>query len=478
MDVVFLVFYFVGMLAIGMYYSSRQTTVEEYVTAGRGLGYWVATFSARTTGESGWLLLGLTGMGFAVGLSAFWVVLGEVLGVAVSWLWIIPRFKREVNHFGSLTMLDYFEDKLGDTRHYLRFIFTAILLVMVTAYIAAQITATGKAFHGFYGMNVHLAQVLGVGIILVYVILGGFHAVAVSDFIQGILMFLGLVGVPIMALIHIGGLDVLLVHLAESHPQLLNIFPQGNSGWIVFLAILGLAGPGLGFLGSPQVYQRIIALKPDANLKRASVLAMLYTLLTDGGAVLCGITGRYFFAELADVEAVFPNMVQHLFPALLVGLFVAIILSAIMSTVDSLLILASTTLVRDLYQKVINTKVSEKRAVFMLRVSTILISIFALIVASMEIRAIYWFALFGWAGIACAFCPPLILTLFWQRTNKYGVMAGALAGVGTAILWKTFSAPIIGFSLYEMVPGFAVSFIMTAIFSLITANRDSVDGSC
>jgi len=465
-DIVFLVLYFVGMLAIGFYYSARQTTVEEYVTAGRGLGYWVATFSARTTGESGWLLLGLTGMGFAVGLSSFWVVVGEVVGVAISWIWIIPRFKQQVTEYKSLTMLDYFEDKLGDHRHYLRYIFTAILVVMVTAYIAAQITATGKAFHGFYGMNVHLAQVMGVGIILIYVISGGFHAVAISDFVQGILMFLGLVGVPLFALYHIGGITPLMDHLTANHPHMLNIWPEGGNAMIIGLAVLGLAGPGLGFLGSPQVYQRIIALKAESNLKRATVVAIFYTILTDGGAVLCGITGRYFFNSLADVETVFPDLVQHIFPALFVGLFVAIILSAIMSTVDSLLILASTTLIRDFYQKVINPTISEKHAVRLLRICTVVISIVALLVASMEIRAIYWFALFGWAGIACAFCPPLILTLFWKRTNKYGVMAGALGGVLTAILWKTFSADIIGFSLYEMIPGFVVSFILTILVSI------------
>lgn len=469
MSIVFLILYFLLMLGIGFYYRSRQTSVSEFVTAGHGLGYWVATFSARTTGESGWLLLGLTGAGFAVGLSAMWVVAGEVLGVAVSWLWIIPRFKREVTRYRSLTMLDFFEDRLGDHRHVLRYIFTLVLVVMVTAYIAAQLTATGKAFNSFYGMNIVWAQVLGVTIILAYVIMGGFRAVAISDFIQGILMLLGLVCVPIVAIWKAGGIGKLWGHLESNFPQMLNPLPSGDGGWIVFLVILGLAGPGLGFLGSPQVYQRIIALKVDANIKRATLVAILYTLITDGGAVICGMAGRYFFAELPDVESIYPALVQHLFPTILIGLFVAIILSAIMSTADSLLILAATTLIRDFYQKVINPSISEVRMVFWLRVATVVMSLFALVVASMKIRLIYWFALFGWAGIACAFCPPLILILFWKKTNKYGVYAGASAGFLTAILWKVFSG---GF-LYEMVPGFVVSFLFTAVFSLIYEGRET-----
>ncbi len=471
MNIVFLVLYFLLMIGIGMYYRSRQTSVSEFVTAGHGLGYWVATFSARTTGESGWLLLGLTGAGFATGLNAMWVVIGEVVGVAISWIWIIPRFKQEVNHHRSLTMLDFFEDRLGDRRHVLRWIYTIVLVTMVTAYIAAQLTATGKAFNSFYGMNIVWAQVLGVTIILAYVIMGGFRAVAISDFAQGILMFVGLVGVPIVAIWQAGGIGVVWDHLANNFPQLLNLLPSGSNGWVVFLIILGLAGPGLGFLGSPQVYQRIIALKKDANLKQATVVAIIYTLLTDTGAVVCGMVGRYYFAELPDVESIYPALVEHLFPTLLIGLFVAIILSAIMSTADSLLILAATTLMRDFYQKVINPSISEKRMVFWLRVATVVMSLIALVVASVEIRLIFWFALFGWAGIACAFCPPLILTLFWKKTNKYGVYAGATAGFLTAILWKTFSG---GF-LYEMVPGFAVSFLFTAIFSLIYHKKETED---
>lgn len=427
-SIVFLVLYFVVMIGIGFRFQARQTSVKEFVTAGQGLGYWVATFSARTTGESGWLLLGLTGAGYASGLSAFWVVLGEVVGVAVSWFLIIPKFKKEVTQYKSLTMLDYFEDKLGDSRHILRCIFTIVLLVMVTAYISAQLAATGKAFNSFYGMDHVMAQCLGVGIILVYVTMGGFRAVAVSDFIQGILMLAGLILVPIYAIYSAGGWGVITAGLEVNHPHMLNILPDGDSTFLVVLTIMALAGPGLGFLGSPQVYQRIIALRMDANMKRASWVAVFYTLITDAGAVLCGIAGRHFLPSLADAESVYPDLVSHLFPALLIGLFVAIILSAIMSTADSLLILAATTLVRDFYQKVINPDVSEKRAILYLRVAVVVMSLVALFFASLKIRLIFWFALFGWAGIACSFCPPLILTLFWKKTNKYGVMAGASSG--------------------------------------------------
>jgi len=464
MDVAFLILYFAGMLGIGWYYSSKQTTVKEFVTAGQGLGYWVASFSARTTGESAWLLLGLTGMGYLQGVGAFWVVIGEVLGVAVSWFLIVPRFKSEVTTYNSLTMLDYFEDKLQDHRHHLRYIFTVVLLVMVTLYIAAQLTATGKAFNNFYGMDIVLAQVIGLAVILIYVILGGFRAVAISDFVQGILMLLGLLIVPIYAFINAGGFGVVWDHVATHNPELLTFWPTADNRWLLLMTVLGFLGTGLGFLGSPQVYQRIIALKPGSNLRRASWVAVLYTVLTDTGAVLCGIAGRYYFSSMGDPDTVFPDMVTHLFPPLLVGFFVAIILSAIMSTADSLLILAGTTLIRDCYQKIFRPDLSEKKAVLLLRASTVVLGLIALAVSVTDIRGIYWFALFGWAGIASAFCPPLIITLFWRGTTRQGAATGALVGFGTALIWKWYGI----WSLYEMVPAFVISFIATVAVSLYT----------
>ncbi len=245
---------------------------------------------------------------------------------------------------------------------------------------------------------------------------------------------------------------------------MLNILPEGDNSFLILLTVMALAGPGLGFLGSPQVYQRIIALRPDAPMKKAAWTAVGYTLLTDAGAVLCGIAGRHYLPNLADVESVYPDLVTQLFPTLLIGLFVAIILSAIMSTADSLLILAATTAVRDFYQKIFKPNLEEKRAILYLRIGVVVMSLTALFFASLKIRLIFWFALFGWAGIACSFCPPLILTLFWKKTNKYGVMAGASSGFLTAILWKTLSDG----SIYEMIPGFFVSFVFTVVVSLLT----------
>jgi len=458
--------YFVVMALIGFIYSSRQKSIAEFITASKGLGYWIASFSARATGESGWLLLGLTGMGFAVGLGALWVVLGEVLGVAVSWLVIAPAFKKEVDRVGALTILDFFEEKLGDRKHLLRIVFSVILLVMVTAYVSAQITATGKAFNGIYGWDVIVGEVIGTAVVLLYVTTGGFRAVAVSDFIQGLLMLLGLILVPLFAVIKAGGVTPIIEKVSQVKPELLSLFPDGFS-LPALLTIIGFIAPGLGFLGSPQIYQRFIAIKSVEEIKKGTWVAITYTLITDTAAVLAGLFGRFFFETLKDQEAVYPKLVDLLFPSALTGFFLAVILAAIMSTMDSLLILAATTAVRDVYQKVFKPDLSDEKGVFYLRILCVVMTVLGLLFAMMKLRLVFWFVLFAWAGIASAFCPPLIMTLFWRGTTKEGVLTGALTGFLTAVIWKLTLSQY----LYEMVPGFVASFLAVYTVSKLTGKK-------
>ena len=224
---------------------------------------------------------------------------------------------------------------------------------------------------------------------------------------------------------------------------------------------------GLGFLGSPQIYQRVIALNRKEDIKKGRVVAITYTLITDTCAVLTGVVGRYFFVSLKDSETVYPDLVQHLFGPLMVGVLIAVILSAIMSTMDSLLILASTTIVRDFMQKIFGKATNDKTAVTYLRVSSTIIALAAFVLAATETRVVFWMVLFAWAGIASAFCPTLIMTLFWKGTNKYGIAIGAVGGFLTTVItaiWRIYNKNII----YEMFPGFVAGFVFIYLGSLAT----------
>jgi len=382
--------YLLVLIGIGVVASRRMKDVKDYFAAGKGLGFWAVAFSARATGESAWLLIGLTGMGAAVGAKAFWVVLGEVLGVAGAWLLLCRRFKRLTDRYDSITVPDYLEDRFRDSGHLIRVVSAGALVVFVTIYVSAQIDATGKAFESFLGWDYYVGIAVGFAVVLVYIVAGGFLAVAWSDVFQGALMFVGLTGLPIVGLVVAGGPGAVARSLSAIDPGLLSL--AGPDGWSLptVVSVVSLTLIGLGFLGSPQIFVRFIALRSEREIPRGATVAILFTLLADAGAVLIGMVGRALLTgpgdALADVlgpggEDVLPLAVEHLLPLLLVGLFVAIVLSAIMSTVDSLLVLAGSAVVRDFFQKVRHPDMPDDRLVRHSRTATFALAMVALLIA-------------------------------------------------------------------------------------------------
>ena len=477
--------YLLVLLGIGVAASRRMKDVKDYFAAGKGLGFWAVVFSARATGESAWLLIGLTGMGAAVGAKAFWVVLGEVLGVAVAWLVLCRRFKRLTDRYDSITVPDYLEDRFGDTSHRLRVLSAVALMVFVTIYVSAQIDATGQAFESFLGWNYYVGIGVGFTVVMVYIVAGGFLAVAWSDVFQGALMFAGLVGLPIVGLVMLGGVGGMSDRLTAIDPGLLSLAGPEGWSWTAVVSVASLAMIGLGFLGSPQIFVRFIALRDEAEIKKGATVAIVFTLLSDVGAVLIGMTGRALLTRSGQPleealgnggEKVLPLLVEHLLPLVLIGLFVAIVLSAIMSTVDSLLILAASALVRDVHQKVRRPDLSDDALVPLSRYATFALAIAALLIAvSVSLitpdRTVFWFVIFGWSGISATFCPTTILSLFWSRMTAKGAMAAMVAGFVGVPLFK-FAAPALpgvgAFfeTLGELPPAFLFSFVVGVVASL------------
>ena len=453
--------YFAILLIIGFVASKRTKSVEDFYVAGKGLGFWVSAFSSRATGESGWLLLGLTGMGWAVGVNAFWVLLGQMVGESISWMYVARPFKRATDKYGSITIPDYLESRFGDVRHILRWISAVVILVMVTAYLSAQLTATGKAFRDFLGTDFRTGATLGVVIVLLYTTMGGFRAVAWSDFFQGLMMLGGLILVPIVALIAVGGWTPMIAKLAAQQPAMLTAFGSNGFTTAGILTALGFIGPGFGYLGSPQLYTRMIAVKSEQALVPGALVAILFTLFTSGGAIIAGMAGRILFPAIPDQEAIFPLLAGELFNPLMTAVLIAVVLAAVMSTADSLLILAVSAVVRDVYQKIFRPQASQKSVVNLSRILTVVIAIVALLVSLMEIRLVFWFVLFAWAGISSAFVPVIVLSLFWKGITLRGAASSMIVGFLTAIIWKL----TLGDVLYEMIPAFASAVLAAVVVS-------------
>jgi sodium/proline symporter len=462
-----LVTYLVVMLAIGLWAGRESGDVAGYYVAGKKLPAWVIAFSSNATGESAWLLLGLTGMGYLVGMHAFWIVFGEVLGVTLAWAFIARPFKEYTDQYGSITVTDFLEDRFRDVSGTIRWLSAIIIFSMVAVYTAAQLTAAGKAFDSFLGLNYTTGVLLGTAVVLFYTAFGGFKAVAYTDLVQGVLMFAALFVLPVVGILVAGGWVPVMDMLRETDPALLR--PMGEFGFTTagVMSALSFAAVGLAFLGVPQLLVRFISARDTREISRGGLVAVICIIVFDCGAVLAGMSGRVLFPGLADAETILPTMASELFPAFITGIFLVVVLAAIMSTADSLLILASSAVVRDVLQKIYRPNMPERRLSFYGKATTVVVGLAAMVVALGEVRLIFWFVLFAWSGLASAFVPVILCGLYWKRTTREGAIAGMATGFVVTIAWVLLFKEHFH-DLYEMIPGVAAGLAATILVSLAT----------
>jgi len=470
-------FSYLAVLAGTAIWSSQESrSLKGYFLAGKKLPYWVVAFSTNATGESGWLLLGLTGMGYAVGAQALWVVVGEVIGIALSWILIARKLKQLGDDTDSITLPDVLEARFSDRRHVLRWISVVVILTMVTAYVTAQMAASGKALVGFVDMEYTTAVISSGVIIIAYTIIGGYKAVSYTDVVQGVLMLAGLIIVPIVAIGSAGGLQAVISDLALQDPALLSmsgITGSGMPGWILLVSFLAI---GLPFLGVPQLMTRFMAAKDDNELRKARGMSILIILIFDIGAVAAGMAGRVLFPELADAETIFPLLARELFPPLITGVLMVVVLSAIMSTVDSLLLLASSAVVRDTMDKIFNSARSDESLATIGKIVTVVIGALGIGFAVGEVRFLFWFILFAWSGLGAAFGPVIICMLYYKKTTLQGAAAGMVFGFATTIVW-IMQYKSSAYDLYELIPGFFVGLSVIWLVSLMTYRAPVDQGS-
>jgi sodium/proline symporter len=490
------------LLVIGYLASKKMHDIRDYFASGKNLGFFNVAFSARATGESAWLLIGLTGMGYALGVKAFWVVLGELIGVGGAWLIMSRRFKRLSDRYDSITVPDYLESRFRDSGHWLRLIAAGALIIFVPIYAGAQVFATGDAFNSFLGWNHLVGAAVGFAVVMLYITQGGFTAVVWSDVFQGSLMFLGLVTLPVVILMEAGGMTNITESLRAIDPHLLSLHGPGvadaagvvapsTGGWTTatIVSIVGLAAIGIGFWGSPQVFVRYISMKNEKQIAPGAATAITWTLLADSGAVLVGVFGRAVFSSEqlgGDHEAILPTAAMELLPAFFSGIFIAMVLSAIMSTIDSLLVVAASAGVRDYWQKTRHPDMSDEKLVSLSRKVTIALSLVAfaigmgLLLRDRE-KPLFWIIIFGWSGIAATFCPTMILSLFWSKLTSMGAKCSMVAGFMGVPLFSFAVPPALRSLGYEdfaghlvaldvLLPSFIIGFTVAVIVSLLDKN--------
>ncbi len=458
---------YLGVLVALAIWSRREThTLAGFYLADKKLPYWVVAFSTNATGESGWLLLGLSGMGYAVGAQAYWVVVGEILGIALSWGLVSRRLKRLGDETHSITVPDVLAAKFADKWHLIRGVAVLIIVVMVTTYVTAQMVSSGKAFSSFLGMKYETGVIVGGIFIIGYTFVGGYKAVSYTDVVQGVLMLLGLIAVPLAAIHAAGGWGEMKSTLASQDPALLDMFAFADApAWIGIASFVGI---GLPFIGVPQLLIRYMSARDDGEIRKARIMSLIVLFIFTAGAVTAGVAGRAVFPGLEDGETIFPVLSSELFPPIIAGMLLVVVLSAIMSTVDSLLLLASSAVVRDTYQKIMGSVESDSTLSNYGKIVTVAIGFIALILGVQEPRVIFHFVLASWSGLGSAFGPVMIGILYYKRITWAGVLSGMLGGFIVSVAWLSFfKADYHG--LYEAIPGFIAGMVLTFGVSRLTS---------
>ena len=464
-----LVFYILLMVVIGFLTYRLMGSLDDFLLGGRRIGPFVAAFSERASGESAWFLLGLPGLAYATGMSAYWTVIGCAIGIFLSWTLIAPRLRRETGRYGALTIPDYLEARFGDQGHFLRGVSTFVIFLFYLVYLGAQFIGAGKILEATFGLPQAWGMVIGAGVVMLYTLMGGFLAVAWTDVVQGLIMLLVSVILPIIGIIGLGGWGAFTEKLMAAGPHLLDI-GGGKTGrdLVLGLAIGGL-GIGLGYMGQPHLLARYMAIRDHREVRKGVVVAMFWVLLAYWGAALIGLVGLAHFGPgtLADQETVMPKLALAYFPGLIAGLVISGALAAMMSTADSQLLVVTSAVVEDFYRKLLGREGSPRFFVALSRWVTVGVALFALILAFGAKQLIFWLVLYAWAGLGASFGPPLLLSLWWKRTTRQGVLAGIIAGTLTVLIW--YNVPVLKGLVYELVPAFLFSLITTWIVSLWTS---------
>ncbi len=464
------IIYLLILLAVGFFTFRFNKTLSDYILGGRKLGVWVITFSERASGESAWLLLGLPGVVFASGLAELWVAIGCTSGILFSWMFIARKLRIESEANYALTIPEYFENKYNDTSKIVRTFGTLIIVFFFTFYVCAQFIGAGKVLNVTFGIRQEWGMVLGALIILFYTIMGGFMAVAWTDFVQSLLMLITLVLLPIIALVEFGGWDKIVSFIDASKVNHLSLL-GGNTGIVAALSVISGLAWGLGYMGQPHLLARFMAIRDPDKLREGAIIGISWAVLAFWGAMFIGLFGIAFFAsgQIADPEKVMPLMATRLFPGWLAGILISGAIAAMMSTADSQLLVTTSAVAEDIYHNYINKKATEKTLVSASRLTTFCVGVAAFIIAIFSKELVFKMVGFAWSGLGSAFGPALFLTLWWRKTTREGVLAGMVVGTITVIIWH-FTSQLSGL-VYELAPGFVMAFLAVWLVSLATQKK-------
>lgn len=479
-----LIGYFALMIAIGIYAMRTSTSSsEDYMLGGRSLSPKVAALSAGASDMSGWLLLGLPGALYVSGLASAWIGIGLFVGAFVNWTLVAPRLREQTVHYGNaITIPSFLANRFPTQALSLRTVSAIVIVIFFAVYTASGLVAGGKLFESafsgifnFGGLNDYaVGIIITLGVVLVYTVVGGFLAVSMTDFVQGVIMMLALILMPAVVLFGEGGggLSQATQTLNEVDPTLLS-WTEG----LTFIGWLSAVTWGLGYFGQPHIIVRFMAIRTLKEVPVARNIGMGWMAISLIGAVSLGIFGRAYAVrngmEIDDPETLFIILSNLLFHPLITGFLYAALLAAVMSTISSQLLVSSSSLTEDFYRLFLRKEATDRECVNVGRVCVVLVGLVAAVIASDPNSQVLGLVSNAWAGFGAAFGPLILLSLMWPRTNGTGAIVGLIVGAATVMIWISLgwgSEFMGGPGVYAIIPGFIASGIAIIVVSNMTAD--------
>jgi len=485
MDLISIIFilYLIFLLFVGFWTFKFNKTQVDYLLAGRKLGPWVTAFSERASGESAWLLLALPGAAITIGLGEFWSVIGIILGIIASWSLLAQKIREETEKYNALTIPEYFHRRYKDRSNIIRIFSAVIIAFFFLFYVSAQFHASGKVLNTLFNINQVYGITVGALIIIIYTLMGGFYAIAWTDLLQGILMISTLVILPIAGLIEIYNnnnyysiTEALLVSDSLFGNNNSSFFMGKDGMWAFITALSGLSW-GLGYLGQPHLIIRYMAIRNPKEVKIARKIAIMWAIPGVLGAFMIGIISLVYFGpeyfHIIDTERAMPLLATNLLHPILAGLFISGAVSAMMSTADSQLLVSTSAITEDFLHQYLQKDLSESDLVRLNRAMIILLGLIAYgiaIYSEINGNNVFSVVSYAWSGLGSAFGPPLIMTLWWEKTTRKGVISGMLIGFITTIIWSNI--PELRGFITERLTSFIFSFFSVFTVSLFTQNEN------
>lgn len=489
-----IVVYLAAMVVIGYFCSKKNNDSGDFYLGGRKLGPLVTAMSAEASDMSGWLLMGLPGVallikGFSYGsiAEAVWTALGLALGTYVNWLIVAKKLRRYSEAAGnSLTVPEFFSNRFGDKGNILRAIGAVIIIVFFIPYTASGFSACGKLFTSLFSLDYLPSMIVSAIVIVLYTTMGGFLAASTTDFIQSIIMTGALAIILGYGIVHGGGIGEIISN-AKAVPGYFSLVSQVSADGAVSsyngLTIASTLAWGLGYFGMPHILLRFMAIEDEKKLKLSRRIASIWVIIAMFIAISIGIIGYSLVtngtvADITDGETIIVKIAgviseSGFIPALIAGLILAGILASTMSTADSQLLAAASSISEDIVQGLFKIKLSKKAAMIIARVTVIVISLIGMFIARDANSSVFNIVSFAWAGFGASFGPLVLFALFWRRSNKWGALAGMISGGVMVFVWKYLVRPLGGLlDIYELLPAFIVSCIFIVVVSLLTKAPD------